>query len=112
MKSKQKIIILAFLFAACEPSNPVVDIHPAVNKSSTSLEIKNTETSDYNDMSITINDDYELRGQTIPAGETGHFSLEDFSKSDGTRFSTDQITKTVEISCKYGTKDAFYLGDF
>lgn len=101
MKKVLLLAIIAIFFWSCSCSNTnSVDLKASIGFNGTQFVIQNTDSFDYVNAKLKVNDDYILDGVTIPAGKTYTVGMMQFSDDKGNRFDYMKKPKTFIISCK------------
>lgn len=90
-----------------------VTLNAKIEKSSTQLVVTNNDLSSWDDVTITINDDYEYKTPVITTGSVNEIGFLLFTASDGKKFNPfDYAVKEVTISAKMDGKYGFVMGNF
>jgi len=98
---KKLLFIIAFLMGLLSCSNTDVDINASVAKTLSGITVLNNDDFKWENVKITINDDYKCNINSIDQKEKKTINFFDFVLKDGTMFdiSTKKIV-SVTVSCK------------
>lgn len=78
-----------------------ITLNSKLNFDGSLLMIKNNDTFDYDNVTLKINDDYELNVAKIPAGKYYNARVIDFSNSNSERFTYDKKPKELTLIFMY-----------